>query len=307
MARTTHPAAKPVTALDAALIKQYLDASWLERRLSPNTLAAYRTDLTLLSRFLANRKRHLSDADSADLLGFISTSDSGARATQMRRRSTLKRFYEYLVREGIIAETPLEGIGSAAVKRALPAALSEVNVERLLAAANPASAIGLRDRAMMEVLYATGLRVSELTGLTLSQVNLIQGALRVIGKGRKERLVPLGEVAIDTVSDFLSGARPVLLGQRPSEVLFPTRSGRAMSRQRFWQQIRHYAVLAGINATVSPHTLRHSFATHLLNHGADLRAVQMMLGHKDISTTQIYTHVARERLKQLHAQHHPRG
>ena len=306
MARTTL-AVEPASASDMMLIERYLDSSWLERGLSANTLAAYRTDLVLLSRFLSGSECLLENAKSTDLLRFISIADSSARATQVRRRSTLKRFYEYLAREGIITQTPLENTRSVAVKRSLPVALSEINVERLLAAAKPDSAIGLRDRAMLEVLYATGLRVSELIKLSLSQVNLIQGTLCVIGKGGKERLVPLGEVAIDTVNDFLTTARSVLLGQQHSEVLFPVRKGRAMSRQRFWQKIRHYAALAGITTAVSPHTLRHSFATHLLNHGADLRAVQMMLGHRDISTTQIYTHVARERLKKLHAQHHPRG
>ena len=292
---------------DAALIDRYLDAAWLERGLSRNTLAAYRTDLVLLSRFLTVGEVGLIGATRDDLLRFLTGSDTVSARTLVRRRSTLRCFYQYLVREHRLAVSPCERIDSVRVGRSLPVALSESNVERLLMAPNLHTPMGLRDRAMLELLYATGLRVSELVDLTIPRINLVQGTLRVIGKGNKERLVPLGEEAVAALTDFLDSAWLAIQGRKRSEALFPTRRGTAMTRQGFWQRVRHYAVLAGIDAPVSPHTLRHSFATHLLNHGADLRVVQMLLGHKDISTTQIYTHVARKRLQQLHARHHPRG
>jgi len=295
---------------DEAIVERFLDAMWMEHGLSANTLSAYRSDLRACGTWLAGKRKRLSDAKRPDLLAYISQCvRSGARPrTTARLLSTLRRFYRYLVREGIVSIDPAAELDSPKLGRPLPKSLTEEQVENLLLAPNADNVLGLRDRAMLEILYATGLRVSELIGLTLTQLNLETGVVRVIGKGDKERLVPIGEEAASWSSRYLADARPVLVRNRHTDVLFPTNRGGGMTRQAFWYNIKRYACSAGMDDhALSPHTLRHAFATHLLNHGADLRVVQMLLGHADLSTTQIYTQVARARLKQLHAQHHPRG
>ena len=289
-----------------AILERFLDALWLEAGLSRNTLSAYRSDL---EGFAAWLKAPPAQATRAQLQGYLAEGVSrGARPrTAARLLSSLRRFYHYLLREGLITEDPTATLEAPKLGRPLPKSLSEEQVELLLNAPEPETPLGLRDRAMLETLYATGLRVSELVGLTVQQVNLQSGVVKVVGKGDKERLVPLGEEAIGALERYISSARRDLLNGRTSDALFPTARGAAMTRQAFWHNIKRYARHAGIESSLSPHTLRHAFATHLLNHGADLRVVQMLLGHADLSTTQIYTQVARERLKQLHAQHHPRG
>ena len=289
------------------VIDQFLDALWLERGLSENTLSAYRSDLYSYSGWLAPASRDLLQSRPEDILAYLATLTGKSSRTSARRLSSLRRFFQYLAREGRISHDPCARVAAPRIGRPLPKSLTEEEVESLLDAPDTATAVGQRDRAMLEVLYATGLRVSELVGLQLVQVNLRQGVLRVIGKGNKERLVPLGEEASDWVEKFIRQGRAELLQGPPADVLFPSRRGRMMTRQTFWYAIKRHAVRAGISKTLSPHVVRHAFATHLLNHGADLRVVQMLLGHSDISTTQIYTHVARERLKNLHAEHHPRG
>lgn len=290
------------------VIDQFLDALWLERGLSENTLSAYRSDLYSYSGWLvSSASRDLLQSRPEDILAYLATLTGKSSRTSARRLSSLRRFFQYLAREGRISHDPCARIAAPRIGRPLPKSLTEEEVESLLDAPDTATAVGQRDRAMLEVLYATGLRVSELVGLQLAQVNLRQGVLRVIGKGNKERLVPLGEEASDWVEKFIRQGRAELLQEPPVDVLFPSRRGRMMTRQTFWHAIKRHAVRAGISKTLSPHVVRHAFATHLLNHGADLRVVQMLLGHSDISTTQIYTHVARERLKNLHAEHHPRG
>lgn len=290
------------------VIDQFLDALWLERGLSENTLSAYRSDLYSYSGWLvSSASRDLLQSRPEDILAYLATLTGKSSRTSARRLSSLRRFFQYLAREGRISHDPCARIAAPRIGRPLPKSLTEEEVESLLDAPDTATAVGQRDRAMLEVLYATGLRVSELVGLQLVQVNLRQGVLRVIGKGNKERLVPLGEEASDWVEKFIRQGRAELLQEPPVDVLFPSRRGRMMTRQTFWHAIKRHAVRAGISKTLSPHVVRHAFATHLLNHGADLRVVQMLLGHSDISTTQIYTHVARERLKNLHAEHHPRG
>jgi integrase/recombinase XerD len=291
------------------LILRFLDVAWMERGLATNTLAAYRADLAALQQWLHGRGSGLGEATRADVLAYLGErSASGARSKSTARQlSAFRRFFRHQVREGLRTEDPTAEVAMPRLGRALPKSLSESDVERLLAAPALDVALGLRDRAMLEVLYATGLRVSELVALTLQQVNVNQGVLRVTGKGNRERLVPLGAEAIEWLQRFTRTARGELLGARQTDFLFPTRRATRMTRQAFWHLIKRYARLAGIDKPLSPHTLRHAFATHLLNHGADLRVVQMLLGHSDLSTTQIYTHVARERLKSLHAQHHPRG
>ena len=290
------------------VIDQFLDALWLERGLSENTLSAYRSDLYSYSGWLvSSASRDLLQSRPEDILAYLATLTGKSSRTSARRLSSLRRFFQYLAREGRISHDPCARIAAPRIGRPLPKSLTEEEVESLLDAPDTATAVGQRDRAMLEVLYATGLRVSELVGLQLAQVNLRQGVLRVIGKGNKERLVPLGEEASDWVEKFIRQGRAELLQGPPADVLFPSRRGRMMARQTFWHAIKRHAVRAGISKTLSPHVVRHAFATHLLNHGADLRVVQMLLGHSDISTTQIYTHVARERLKNLHAEHHPRG
>jgi len=281
----------------------------MERGLSSNTLAAYRADLVALARWLSTRHVTLPKTGRADLMDFIAARvHGGARPRSTARQlSSFRRFFRYLMREGLIAEDPTAQIAMPKIGRSLPRSLSEAEVEALLAAPAVSEPLGHRDRCMLEVLYATGLRVSELVHLKLGQVNLNQGVIRVLGKGNRERLIPLGEEAVRWLNSFIEGARADILLDRSTDFLFPTRRGDRMTRQAFWHIIKRYARKASVNRELSPHTLRHAFATHLLNHGADLRVVQMLLGHSDLSTTQIYTHVARERLKELHSSHHPRG
>ena len=309
-------AMKSLTSVRAAaddsiepMIVKFLDSVWMERGLSPNTLAAYRADLTALSRWLRQRGTALTRTTRNDLLGFIAWRvETGARPRSTARQlSSFRRFFRYLVREGVVKEDPTAQIAMPKIGRSLPKSLTEAQVDALLAAPQTSDPLGNRDRAMLEVLYATGLRVSELVSLKHGQVNQNQGVIRIVGKGNRERLIPLGEEAMRWLADFVRGARGEILLDRQTDHLFPTRRGDRMTRQAFWHIIKRYAKKAGIEKELSPHTLRHAFATHLLNHGADLRVVQMLLGHSDLSTTQIYTHVARERMKELHAQHHPRG
>jgi len=288
-------------------IAAFLDVLWMERGLSRNTLEAYGSDLNGFACWLNGCGETLAVARRHHVLDYlVSLSGSPPRSTA-RRLSALRRFYQYLVRERRLAEDPTARVQSPRLGRPLPGSLTEAEVEALLQAPDVSQVLGVRDRTMLELLYATGLRVSELVGLCMGQVSLQQGVLRVIGKGNKERLVPFGEDAADWLTRYVRETRPAILAQRSSEALFPTTRGRAMTRQAFWYLVKRHAERARIRRALSPHTLRHAFATHLLNHGADLRVVQMLLGHSDISTTQIYTHVARERLKQLHARHHPRG
>ncbi|HEX9628353.1 MAG TPA: site-specific tyrosine recombinase XerD [Acidiferrobacterales bacterium] len=294
---------------EQALIERFLDALWSESGLSANTLSAYRGDLSAFALWLDRRGAGLTRATRDDLIAYLDHCQrAGARArTSARLLSSLRRFYRYLLREGESGEDPTALVDSPKLGRGLPKSLTEEQVEQLLDAPDAGTPLGLRDRAMIETLYATGLRVSELVGLKLTQVDSGGGVVRVMGKGSKERLVPLGEEALSWLQRYLREARGALLRGRDSEALFPTARGAGMTRQAFWHNIKRYARLAGIHQPLSPHTLRHAFATHLLNHGADLRVVQMLLGHADLSTTQIYTQVARERLKSLHARHHPRG
>ena len=285
----------------------FLDVLWLEDGLARNTLESYRRDLRQFLRHLDGRS--LTRVSEADIVGFLARrlAEKKSARTAARQLSAIKRYFRYAVREGLVTADPTLNIEPPRLPRSLPKSLSERDVEILLGAPGLDTGRGLRDRAMLELLYATGLRVTELVSLPHAAVNLGQGVVRVFGKGAKERLVPLGEEASSWLSRYLATARRDLLEGRTCDALFVTASARAMTRQAFWANIRRYAQRAGIDKHLSPHTLRHAFATHLLNHGADLRVVQMLLGHADISTTQIYTHVARERLKQLHAQHHPRG
>jgi integrase/recombinase XerD len=294
---------------DASLIERFSDALWLERGLSENTLSAYRSDLQSLALWLAGRESSLLGAARHELLSYMQQRvEAGARPrSSARMLSSIRRFYRYLLRESLLKEDPSARIDAPKLGRSLPKTLTEEEVEHLLAAPDISTAMGLRDRAMLELLYASGLRVSELVSLQLLQVNFQQGLVKVMGKGSKERLVPLGEEALYWLQRFMREGRGLLLGSKRSDALFPSKHGTAMSRQAFWQLIKRYAVLSGISKPLSPHTLRHAFATHLLNHGADLRVVQLLLGHSSLSTTQIYTFVAQERLKGLHATHHPRG
>jgi integrase/recombinase XerD len=289
-------------AVDASL-DAFCDALWLEDGLSKNSIAAYRADLELLA---ASTKTPLLKLQEQDLFTFLA-SRGGRASSAARRISSLKRFYRWCLRERKIDADPTLRLDPPKRTPRFPKTLSEADVEALLAAPDAAKPLGMRDRAMLEALYATGLRVSELVGLKLFEVDLQAGVVRVLGKGSKERLVPLGEQAVQSVRDYLSPSRKTLLGKRSSDALFVTSRGGAMTRQAFWHLIRRYGSRAIPGKKLSPHVLRHAFATHLINHGADLRVVQLPLGHADISTTQIYTHVARERLKQLHAKHHPRG
>jgi integrase/recombinase XerD len=292
-----------VSDANSDLIDRYLDALWLEKGLSQNSIDAYRRDLGLLASLLAGRG--LSDVTSADVRGAISRRRSARSAA--RFFSCVRGFYAWLIREGRIQVDPTLDIEAPKTVPALPKDLSEADVDRLLAAPVEGDAVELRDKAMLELLYATGLRVSELIGLRLEQISLNQGVVRVVGKGDKERIVPMGEEALHWLRRHLAESRPLLVAGRQSAMLFPNRRGEAMTRQAFWYRIKHYALRAGLPKLPSPHTLRHAFATHLLNHGADLRVVQLLLGHSDLSTTQIYTHVAQARMKSLHEQHHPRG
>ncbi len=302
--------AAEIRAEDGVEIDAFCDALWLEDGLAKASLSSYRSDLTHYSAWLRTQKLTvLREADEAALMRFVAELSMTLRAaSQARYISTLRRFYRHLLARGQIMADPTLKIAMPAKPSRLPKVLSEKQVEALLGVPQTDTPLGLRDRAMLETLYATGLRVSELVGLKLHELNFDMGVVRVFGKGSKERLVPLGEEAIDWMRDYLAEARPALLNGQQSDDLFVTKRGSAMTRQAFWQLIKRHAVLAGIDpARLSPHVLRHAFATHLLNHGADLRVVQLLLGHSDISTTQIYTHIARERLKSLHAQHHPRG
>jgi integrase/recombinase XerD len=287
-------------------IDQFIDAVWLEDGLAENSLAAYRRDLQDLAAWL--RPRRLAEADEQALTAYLAARHPITRAsTANRRLASLRRFYRWALREGTIGSDPTMRLVGARRPERFPKTISEAQVEALLAAPQGDSPLALRDRAMLETLYATGLRVSELTGLRMVQLSLADGLVRVIGKGSKERVVPIGEAARDALARYLKIGRPALLAGRSSDAVFATARGAAMSRQMFWKLIRRYANLASIAAPLSPHGVRHAFATHLLNHGADLRVVQLLLGHADISSTQIYTHVARQRLKELHARHHPRG
>ena len=295
-----------------ASIDAFIDALWLEEGLSRNTLQAYRRDLLLFERWLAERGQTLGDVTETELNGYFAARHALTRATTANRRLTVfKRFFRWALREQRVTADPTLRLQAARQPLRVPKTLTEAQVEALLAGPDTGSPLGLRDRAMLELMYASGLRVSELVGLKVFNVSPGEQVLRVLGKGSKERLVPYGEVASAWLDRYLTQARAALLSGRPSEDLFITlrgvSAGTAMSRVMFWKIVKRYAQAAGITATLSPHTLRHAFATHLLNHGADLRAVQMLLGHADISTTTIYTHVARERLKALHARHHPRG
>ena len=296
--------------MNSGLIDEFCDALWLEDGLARNTLEAYRSDLAQFATWLeAQQRKDLISADQADIQSYLGYQfRKKTRATSVARLlSALKRFYRYCLRQGRVKSDPTLRIDSPKLPRGLPKSLTEEDVESLLTAPRADKALGLRDKAMLETLYASGPRVSELVTLKLGQVSQDMGVVRVVGKGSKERLVPLGEEAIAWIRQYLKEARPELLGGRAADDLFVTARGSAMTRQMFWHLLRRYAAQAGLKKPISPHTLRHAFATHLLNHGADLRVVQLLLGHSDISTTQIYTHVARERLKQLHAKHHPRG
>jgi integrase/recombinase XerD len=303
MVRRVQMADKPPQNPD---IDQFLDEIWLEKGLSANTLAAYRRDLAYLAQHLQGPLLH---ATEQDLLAVIAARfEAGYQARSSARwLSCVKGFYRNALARGRISEDPSAHLQQPKLGRALPGALSEAEVSALLAAPDLTTATGLRDRTMLEVLYACGLRISELVSLSAGSVNLSQGVVRVTGKGSKERLIPMGAEAIRWLVRYAEEGREVLLKGQASPALFPSQRGQFMTRQTFWHAVKKYALKAGVSRPVSPHTLRHAFATHLLNHGADLRAVQMMLGHADLSTTQIYTHVAQARLQQLHSEHHPRG
>lgn len=298
-----------MNAVDAALLQRFIDALWLEDGLAALTLQAYRRDLAALAGWLAaNGGRSLLAAGEADLLAYTTERHAGTRASTANRRLTVfRRFYRWALRERLREADPTLRLLAARQPLRVPKTLSEAQVEALLSAPDVATPRGLRDRAMFELMYASGLRVSELVGLRTVQLGLVEGALRVTGKGAKERLLPFGDEAGAWIQRYLAEARAQILHGQASEALFVTARGGPMSRQMAWNLVKRYALAAGVHVPLSPHTLRHAFATHLLNHGADLRAVQMLLGHADISTTTIYTHVARERLHQIHAAHHPRG
>nr|WP_226376295.1 site-specific tyrosine recombinase XerD [Pantoea stewartii] len=292
------------------MTEQFLDALWIERNLAQNTLSSYRQDLQTLTGWLAHHGLTLVSLSPQDLQQFLAERlEGGYKATSSARLlSAMRRLFQYLYREKIREDDPSAQLAAPKLPQRLPKDLSEAQVERLLQAPDVNVPLELRDKAMLELLYATGLRVSELVGLTLNDVSLRQGVVRVIGKGNKERLVPLGEEAVYWLEYYMEHGRPWLLNGQTLDVFFPSSRAQQMTRQTFWHRIKHYATLAGIDSEkLSPHVLRHAFATHLLNHGADLRVVQMLLGHSDLSTTQIYTHVATERLRQLHQQHHPRA
>ena len=289
-------------------IDAFIDAIWLEEGLSRNTLSAYRRDLTLYGGWLQASGKAIDATSESDLQAYFAARHAETRATTANRRLTVfKRYFRWALRERVITSDPTLKLQSARQPLRVPKTLSEAQVEALLAAPDVDLPLGLRDRTMLELMYASGLRVSELVGLKLFNLGRNEGVLRVLGKGGKERLVPFGQIASDWITRYLDEARAAILAGQQTEDLFVTARGSGMTRVMFWMIVKKHALAAGITAPLSPHTLRHAFATHLLNHGADLRAVQMLLGHADISTTTIYTHVARERLKSLHAQHHPRG
>ncbi|MCP3908613.1 MAG: site-specific tyrosine recombinase XerD [Oceanicoccus sp.] len=294
---------------DNPVIDLYLDALFMEKGLSQNTLASYRRDLVHFDRWLVTQSVALLKVQKTDIHSYLSfrlQKKQSARSTA-RLLSCLRGFYQYQLRESQISLDPTLDIESPQLPKTLPKSLSEEDVEGLLAAPDINEPLELRDRAMLELLYASGLRVTELVSLQVGQLSMTQGVVRVMGKGSKERLVPTGEEALLWLQRYMQQARPLLLGAKMSDVMFPSKRGTMMTRQTFWHRIKIYAQRAGITRPLSPHTLRHAFATHLINHGADLRVVQLLLGHSDLSTTQIYTHVARERMKDLHAEHHPRG
>jgi integrase/recombinase XerD len=304
-----------MTALPVASqpsVDAFIDALWLEEGLSTNTLSAYRRDLTLFAQWLATQSRPLEQTTEADLQAYFSHRHAQTKATTANRRLTVfKRFFRWSLREGTMHVDPTLKLQSAKQSLRVPKTLTESQVEALLAAPDTSNALGIRDRTMLELMYASGLRVSELVTLKTFNLSLNDNVLRVLGKGSKERLVPFGEVASQWLRQYMGAARAELMAEKHTDDLFLTargaHAGTAMTRAMFWLVVKKYALVAGIRSPLSPHTLRHAFATHLLNHGADLRAVQMLLGHADISTTTIYTHVARERLAAIHAQHHPRG
>jgi integrase/recombinase XerD len=289
---------------ESELITRFIDNLWLEHGLSQNTLMAYRSDLKGLSEWLESHHCSLSNAGLAELQSYLSTRNTRSAA---RLLSAMRRFYRFLVRERLLAEDPSARILAPRLGRPLPKTLTEGDIEALLDVADTTTAMGQRDRAMLETLYASGLRVTELVTLQLEQFNPRRGLLQIVGKGNKERLVPLGDEAQNRLQIYLHEGRPDLLQHSRSQAIFVTRRGEAMTRHAFWHLIKRYAMRAGINKPLSPHVLRHAFATHLLNHGADLRTLQMLLGHSDLSTTQIYTHIARARLQEIHERHHPRG
>ncbi len=291
------------------LIERFLDKLWAERGLSDNSLQSYRHDLVHLQGQLEGSDKTLSSARREDLLAVLATDVRQGKSPRSVSRylSAYRQFYRWLVREGVLASDPVALIESPKTGRGLPSVLTEQQVETLLAAPDTTTPLGLRDRAMLELMYATGLRVSELVGLELANLNLNQGVVRVIGKGQKERLVPIGSEAHDSIEAYLNSARPELLKGMQTNSLFVTSRKAGMTRQAFWYMLKRYAARSDIRQKLSPHTLRHSFATHLLNHGADLRVVQLLLGHSDLTSTQIYTHIAREGLKRMHLTHHPRG
>lgn len=294
---------------DMQLIESFLERLWLHDGLSDNTRTAYQTDLEQFALWLQKSRSSLLQAGRGELLEYLAWRlQQGHKSSSTARfLSAARRFYAQAIEQGSITEDPSALVDMPKTGRALPATLSEEDVDALLAAPDISEPLGLRDRCMLEVLYACGLRVSELVGLRLDEISMRQGVLRVVGKGGKERLVPLGEQALDWLEQYLADARSLLLAGKVTDVVFPSQRGQQMTRQTFWHRIKVHARTAGIAKPLSPHTLRHAFATHLLNHGADLRVVQMLLGHSDLSTTQIYTHVATARLQELHAEHHPRG
>lgn len=300
--------AKTLSPESERIISQFLDACWLEKGLSQNSLDAYRRDLVAFGLWFQS-EGSIQEADEVALQQYLSYRQSKGfnRRSTARSLSALRGFYRYLVKNNLLDCDPTANIEQVKIGKPLPKSLSEAEVEALLEAPDLDDPIGLRDRAMLELLYACGLRVSELVGLETHQINMRQGVIRLIGKGQKERLVPMGEEALNWFARYVKEARSLLLKQPDSQVLFPSSRGSFMTRQTFWHRIKRYVTTAGINKSVSPHTLRHAFATHLLNHGADLRVVQLLLGHSDLSTTQIYTHIAKQRLQSLHQEHHPRG
>ncbi len=299
----------PARSADLAVVDAFLDRYWGETGASANTIASYRLDLTIFARWLAaNALPNIADVSRVQLLDFLAFRSAGGKSarTGARTLSTLKTFYGQRVAYALRKDNPTSLVSGPKLPRSLPKALSEAEIEALINAPDITSAVGLRDKAMIELMYATGLRVTELVTLKGEQLNLRQGVLRVMGKGAKERLVPMGEHAIEWIEKYLANARSELAPGAKTDALFITARGSAMTRQAFWYLIKRYTLMAGVRS-LSPHVLRHSFATHLLNHGADLRVVQLLLGHVDLSTTQIYTYIARENLKKLHAMHHPRG
>jgi integrase/recombinase XerD len=306
--KDTHVSERTLSPQDSAELDTFIDHLWLEDGLSKNTLESYRLDLTSFAYWLTPQNKQLLSVDQADIQQYLAVRFPLSQPRSISRLiASLRRFYRYLMRDNKISLDPTIQIQSPKLPRSLPKSLNEEEVVALLNAPNVEESAGLRDRAMLELLYACGLRVSELVGVKVTEVSVSDGIVRITGKGSKTRLVPMGEEAVDWISRYLKGARAAILQKRLCDALFVTNRGEAMTRQGFWYLIKRYALRAGINKHMSPHVLRHAFATHLLNHGADLRVVQMLLGHSDISTTQIYTHVARERLKQLHTVHHPRG